>query len=157
VFGIRDWRVQDPMLTQRAYRAAAILDPNFRKTLWNEYNMFLLNMRLPVAPLLGMQYFIFPAGRDPNVPGLTDKTVPQFTRLAYKDGLGLWKAEGVPGFAYLSDNISVVGDEQAAFVWMNGLDWTKTRTYPAMIEGIDGDVASVTHDPAGSSPGRTDV
>lgn len=157
VFGIRDWRAQDPMLTQRAYRAALMLDPDMRDSIWTEYNMFLTDLRLPVAPLLGVQYFIFPAGRDPNLPGLTDKTVPQFTRLAYKEGLGLWKAEGVPGFTYLSDNIAVAANEREALSWMNNLDWTKTRSYPALVEANASEVSNISYDPSGSSPGSTSV
>jgi hypothetical protein len=157
IFGLRDWRVQDPMLTERAHQAAAMLDPDLPKSVWTDYNMILLNIHQPVAPLLGVRYFIFPAGVNPNTPSLEDPTVPPFTRLAYKEGLGLWRAEGVPGFSYLSDNITVTGNQAEAERWMEQLDWQQTRAYPAMVEAAPQRVADIKPDPAGASPGKTFV
>jgi hypothetical protein len=115
------------------------------------------DINLPIAPLLGIRYFVFPAGVNPNTPSLRDPTVPPFTRLAYKEGLGLWRAEGVPGFAYLSDNLHVAPDQKAAEVWLKQLDWQQVRAYPALVEAPPQEVASITHDPAGTSPGETEV
>ncbi|MFL5732746.1 MAG: hypothetical protein ACJ78Q_06050, partial [Chloroflexia bacterium] len=157
IYGIRDWRAQDALLTERAFQALLLLDPNLSKNGWNAYNVFLSNLHQPVAPLLGMRYFIFPTGTNPNTPGLTDKSVPAFTRLAYKEGLGLWRAEGVPGFTYLSDNLQAVADEKAARAWMQGLAWEQTRQYPAMVEAPATTIASIQPDPAHTSPGKADV
>jgi hypothetical protein len=157
VYDIRDWRAQDALLTERAYQATLLLDPDLPKDGWSEYNMFLNNLHLPVAPLLGMRYFIFPAGTNPNTPGLTDSTVPAFTRLAYKEGLGLWRAEGVPGFAYLSDNVQVAAGEPAARAWAHRLTWEQTRRYPAMVEAPPTAVEAIRPDPAHTSPGKADI
>ena len=156
VYGIRDWRAQDPMITERVHRAAVLLDPSLTKNVWNDYNMVLENVRLPIAPLLGMQYFIFGAGDNPNTPSLSDPTWPVFTRLAYKDGLGLWRAEGVPGFAYLSDNVQVAANEKSVEAWISKLDWSRTRSYPALVEASPQAVASIKHS-TGGSPGKTSV
>jgi hypothetical protein len=134
-----------------------MLSPDLYKSVWTDYNMFLNNVRLPVAPLLGMRYFIFTSDIDPNHPDPADPQRPHFTRLAFKDGLGLWSADGVPGFAYLSDNLQRVDSGAAAATWLRTVQWAQVRTYPALVEAPAGAVAAIQHDPAGGSPGNVTV
>lgn len=157
VYGIRDWRAQDPMLSERAHTAATFLDPNITNSSWNDHNMFLEDVKLQIAPILGMSYFIFSVWTNPNTPSDDDTNRPTFTRLAAKDGLALWRAEGVPGFAYLSDNVQAVPGEKEAAAWMKALTWEQVRAYPALVEGPPGTIAAIQHDPAGSSPGNVTV
>jgi hypothetical protein len=160
VFGIRDWRAQEPMMSQRAYEAATFLSPNLPKNGWNEYNMFLWDVRLPVAPMLGMRYFVFPTTGsrfNPNVPDPPDPGRPTLTRLAFKDGLSLWRAEGVPGFAYLSDNVRAVGDEAEADEWMRAVTWEEVRDQAALVEAPPESVAMIVNDPAVANPGDVEV
>ncbi len=157
VYGIRDWRSQDALMSERAYQAAMLLDPGLAKRGWDAYNMLLRRARTEVGPMLGMRYFVLPVGADPNVPATPDSRQPQFTRLAYKDGLGLWRAEGVPGFAYLSDNVSMAADEREAWAWMKGATWERTRTYPAVVEGTGAAVSGIKREAGGGSPGSTEV
>src|SRR5436309_260119 len=79
------------MMPQRAYEAAKLIDPIFSDTVWTDYNMFLSKPRLEVASSLGMRYFIMPKGYNPNDSEKDVPNHPTFTRLAYKDGLGLWE------------------------------------------------------------------
>ncbi|MEO5952236.1 MAG: hypothetical protein ABIQ44_07205, partial [Chloroflexia bacterium] len=131
VYGYRDWRAQEPMFTERALQASLMLDPDYRNDSWNRYNMSLHDIRLQVAPMLGIRYFVFPAEIDPNIPAAADGSRPTFKKLADSDGLGLWEAEGVPGFAYLSGNITTEPDEASARNWMSTTTWTQVRTYVA--------------------------
>lgn len=155
VYAIRDWRAQDPLISERAYRAAVFLDPGLPKHPWDEYNMLLRNVRLQVAPMLGMRYYV--SSSDPNTAENRASDQPPITRLAYKEKVGLWRIEGVPGFAYLSDNVQAVAGEKAAEDWMKGLTWTQVRTYAALVEAPVDELASVHKDPAGSSPGGVQV
>ncbi|HMA36354.1 MAG TPA: hypothetical protein VKY74_17995, partial [Chloroflexia bacterium] len=157
VYGIRDWRAQDPMITTRAFQAAQFLSPQLTSNIWDEYNMFLHDVRLPLAPILGMRYFIFPVGVDPNTVSPSDPQRPPFTRLAYKDGLGLWAAAAVPGFAYLSDGVTATTQPQQIAAWMQGLTWAQVRTFPALVETTPATVAAIHHDPAGTAPGPVTV
>jgi hypothetical protein len=157
IYGIRDWRAQDALLSERAYRAAVLLYPDMPKNIWAEYNMFLYTARLEIAPLLGMRYFIFPVGTDPNHPEQPPPDQPAFKRLAYKDGLGLWEAEGVPGFTYLTANVDPVPDGAAALSWLQQQTWPTVRAYPAVVEAPPETVAALQRDPAGASPGGTTV
>jgi hypothetical protein len=157
LFGIRDWRAADPMYSLRAAQAAQFLSPGYTQNPWWSYNMFLPKLQLPVAPLLGIRYFVFPAATDPNHPDTPDAGRPTFKRLALTDGLGLWEAEGVPGFAYLSDRVQAVGSEQAAAAWMRNATWDQIRTYAALVEAPAAAVASIQPDPMGSSPGNVAV
>lgn len=157
VYGFRDWRGQDVMISARAYQAAQFLSPSYINTVGDAYNMFMPDVNLLVAPALGIRYFILPQGINPNQPSTEDPGRPNFKRLAYKDGLGLWEAEGVPGFAYLSDYVWAVADEPGATHWMTSLTWQKIRAYASMVEAPASAVSSIKHDPAGSSPGSTTV
>lgn len=155
ILGVRDWRSQDPMLTERAFQAALFLYPKMDKSVYEWYNMILQKVNLQVAPMLGMRYFILPVDSDPGQqagPG-----GPLFTRLAYTNGLGLWRAEGVPGFTYLSDNVQAVSSEQAAAAWMKGLTWEQVRSYQAIVEAQPSSIEGVLRGPQGASPGGTEV
>jgi hypothetical protein len=148
VYGIRDWRAQDPMLSERAFQAALFLDPDLRKNGWDAYNMFLENVRLPVGPMLGMRYVILPVEpgvkTDPNQPEVPDPERPTFTRLASKDGLSLWRVEGVPGFAYLSENVRAVATEREAAEWMRGTTWEQARGFEAVVEAPANAIEALT-------------
>ncbi len=160
VYGFRDWRAQDPMITERAYIASTLLDPNYITDLWTGYNMFLNGPRLEVASSLGMRYFIMPKGYNPSDSEKNNPGHPDFTRLAYKDGLGLWETQGVPGFAYLSDNVWAVPDEAGAKHWTLNLTWDKMRNYAAMVEAPDSTIAGMEHakyTPGSSQPGSVTV
>jgi hypothetical protein len=148
------------MITQRAYRASIFLDPAYITTIWTHYNMFLDKPRLEVASSLGIRYFILPKDHNPNNPVTPDPGHPDFTRLAYKDGLGLWEAQGVPGFAYLSDNVWAVPDEAGAAPWTISLTWDKMRNYAAMVEAPDSTIAGMEHTkytPGSGQPGNVTV
>ncbi|MGA7730731.1 MAG: YfhO family protein [Chloroflexia bacterium] len=157
VYGYRDWRAQEPMFTRRALRASVLLDPDYRSDPWNRYNMSLHGMRLQVAPMFGIRYFVFPTGIDPNHPEVEDPGRPPFKRLAFTEGLGLWEAEGVPGFAYLSDNVEAVPDDVVAREWMGNLTWEQTRAYAALVEASPAVIAGIQRAPDGSSPGSVSV
>ncbi len=160
VYNFRDWRAQDPMITQRAYMASTFVDPNYTNGLWTQYNMFLDKPNLYIAPALGVRYFILPQDHNPNYPVTPDPGHPDFTRLAYKDGLGLWEAQGVPGFAYLSDNVWAVPDEAGATHWMIRLTWDKMRNYAAMVEAPDSTISGMEHAayaPGSGQPGSVTV
>lgn len=157
VFGIRDWRVQDPMLSERAHKAATFLSPHLTENGWDDYNMFLGSVRLPVAPILGISYFILPRGVDPNKPDDPDPGRPNFTRLALKDGLGLWQAEGVPDFAYLTDNVQAAAGEKEAAQWMEQLTWEQTRAYAAVVEAPAAQLESIQKGHSEGSPGNVVV
>lgn len=154
VYNIRDWRAGDPMITERVHQTLLALYPAIIGSVGDEYNVFLRSVSREVGPLLGMQYFVFPSHIDPNGQ---EADAPPYTRLASRDGLGLWRVEGVPGFAYLSDNVQVVPGEKEALAWIHDSSWQKTRSYQAVVEGTPESVAAVEYDPAGSSPGRTIV
>jgi Bacterial membrane protein YfhO len=153
VYGFRDWRAQEPMFTQRASRASALLDPEYRNDPWNRYNMIMHDIQLPVAPMLGIRYFVFPKATDPNHPATPDPGRPTFKRLAFTEGLGLWEMEGVPGFAYLSDYVDAVPSEDAARSWMKGLTWEQVRAYPAVVEAPESALHDVVRAQDGTSPG----
>src|SRR5262249_38169784 len=93
----------------------------------------------------------------PNHPDTPDPGRPNFKRLAYTDGLGLWEAEDVPGFAYLSDNVQAVDGEPAAAAWMRSATWDTVRSAAALGEAPAAAVASIRPGPAGSSPGTVTV
>ena len=157
IYGFPDWRAQEPMFTQRASRASALLDPQYRSDPWNRYNMSMHDIQLPVAPMLGIRYFVFPKERDPNHPATDDPGRPNFKRLAFTEGLGLWEMEGVPGFAYLSDNVTPVEGEDAARTWMGSLTWEQVRSYPAVVEAPASALGGIARAPDGSSPGAVSV
>jgi hypothetical protein len=156
VYGVRDWRYQDPMISRRAYRAAMLLSPGYHENLWTQYNMIFPHIRPEIAPVFGIRYLIYPAESNPDYvepePGQ-----PHFKRLAFTEGLGLWEIEGVPGFAYLSDDVQVAPDEAAARDWVDGMTWEKVRTYPAMVEAPESAVAGIAPAPGGTSPGSSTV
>ncbi|HEX9989872.1 MAG TPA: hypothetical protein VGE45_15530 [Chloroflexia bacterium] len=157
VYGIRDWRAQDPMLSARAFQAALFLDPDLRKNGWDAYNMFLEKVRLQVGPMLGMRYVILPveAGvkTDPNQPEEPDPGPPTFTRLASKDGLSLWRMEEVPGFAYLSDNVRAVATEKEAAEWMRQVTWEQVRGFESVVEAPANAIESLTEGTADGPAG----
>jgi hypothetical protein len=160
MYNIRDWRVMDPMLPQRAYRASRFIDPDYVKSIWTEYNMFMSAPRLYVANALGIRYFIMPRGYDPNDPSEKAPGSPDFKRLAYADGLGLWEAQGVPGFAYLSDNVWAVPDEDSAAHWMQSLTWDKMREYAAEVEAPESSIVGTErtqHTPGSGPAGSVNV
>jgi hypothetical protein len=157
IYGFRDWRAQEPMFTERALTASTLLDPDYRNDSWNRYNMVLQDIQLPVAPLLGIRYFVFPKETDPNHPATPDPDRPNFKRLAFTEGLGLWELEGVPGFAYLSDYVTAVPGEPEARSWMQGRTWDQVRAYPAVVEAPESVLHGVLRGPAGSSPGGVSV
>ena len=142
-------------MSERAYQAMLLLSPEIADNVWDWYNGILPQLNAPIASLLGIRYFVYPVGTNPN--DSTSAGTPPFTRLANTEGLGLWRAEGTPGYAYLSDNITVAADEQGALAWMRGATWAAVRTYPALVEGPAPGEAAIRHDPAGSSPGGTSV
>jgi hypothetical protein len=147
-------------MPQRAFVASTLLDPNYTNNGWTEYNMFMDKPRLEVASSLGIRYFILPREHDPNKPSPPDPDHPTFTRLAYKDGLGLWEAEGVPGFAYLSDNVWAVPDEAGAAHWTLRVTWEKMRNYAAMVEAPASAIAGMEHEahtPGSGQPGSVTV
>ncbi len=154
VYGFHDWRAQDPMITERAYIVSTLLDPNYITDLWTGYNMFLNKPRLEVASSLGIRYFIMPKGYNPSDSEKNIPDHPNFTRLAYKDGLGLWVAQGVPGFAYLSDNVWAVPDEAGAAHWTLNLTWDKMRNYAAMVEAPDSTIVGMEHTEYTSGSGQ---
>jgi hypothetical protein len=154
VYNIRDWRAGDPMITERVYQTLLALYPDIAGSVTDEYNVFFRSVSREVGPLLGMRYFVFPSGLDPNKD---EADAPPYTLLASEDGLRLWRVEGVPGFSYLTDNVAVVPDGSGALAWIHDSSWQKTRTYQAVVEGAPQSIAGVTQDPAGSSPGRTSV
>ena len=157
VYGFRDWRAQDALIPERAYQAQALIDPDMHKDRWAEYNGFIRSARLPVASLLGMRYFIFLVGPDVNYPVPPTPDQPAFKRLAYTEGLGLWEAEGVPGFTYLTDNVDPVPDGPAAASWLQQQTWADVRAYPAVVEAPPETIAAIQRDRAGASPGGTAV
>src|SRR5205085_10120157 len=134
-------------------RASVLLEPQYRGDQFNRYNMILNNIQLPVAPMLGIRYFVFSKEKDPNNPDPPDPGRPTFQRLAFTEGLGLWEMQGVPGFAYLSDIVDAVSDEQSAQNWMKSLTWDKVRAYPAMVEAPASAIAGIARPTDGSSPG----
>ncbi len=157
ILGLRDWRSNDPMLSVRSHNAAELLSPEFVNTTYTDYNMILSHVRLQIASAFGMRYYIFPTNTNPNTPAEDSPDKPDFTRLAFKDGLGLWEAEGVPGFAYLSDSVTALPSEKEAHAWMGRLTWTQMRSYSAMVEAPAAAVSSIVHDPLGTSPGSVNV
>ncbi|MDQ3707365.1 MAG: YfhO family protein, partial [Chloroflexota bacterium] len=155
IYNIRDWRATDPMITERSYQALRLLAPDIHKSVYDEYSVFIRGPRREIAPLLGMSYYIFPAGTNPNYP--EEENAPPYTRLAYKDGLSLWRAEGVPGFTYLTDRVLAVPDGDDALTWLKDASWATTRTYPAVVEGDPGLLSTVSPAEAASSPGSTQI
>lgn len=154
VYDIRDWRAGDPMISRRAYRATRVLAPDTFKNPSDEYNVYLRNTRQELAPLLGMRYYILPWDKSPNDVALPNR--PDFTRLARKDGLALWRAEGVPGFAYLSDKVQAAADGEQALNWLKAATWDTARTYASVAETSAGTLAGIEHQP-GVSPGNAEV
>lgn len=154
IYNIRDWRTSDPMMTRRAARAARALAPKTFENLTDEYNVYLREPRYEIAPLLGMRYYILPWDYAPSAYELPNG--PDFTRLARKDGLALWRAEGVPGFAYLSDNVQAASDGGQALGWLQAATWDTARTYSAVAETSADKLAGIEHRP-GVSPGNVEV
>ncbi|MGA7730732.1 MAG: YfhO family protein [Chloroflexia bacterium] len=156
VYGIRDWRYQDPMIGARSRQAARLLAPDYDKVGWMAYSMFFPQVKMEVAPAFGIRYVIYPRETNPDFwepfPGR-----PAFKRLAFTDGLGLWEVEGVPGFTYLSDNVEAVPGEAEAANWIQGMTWEKIRAYPAVVEASASSISGITRDPAGTSPGNVAV
>jgi hypothetical protein len=145
------------MLTERAYRAAVLVSPTLKENGLDEYNMMMREVRMPVAVALGARYFIFPTGADPRYSADDDPDRPPLKRLAFKEGMGLWEAEGVPGFAYLSDYLWVVPDEAGAAHWLLRATWEKVRAFGAVVEAPEEAVANIKHEPEAGSPGSTMV
>jgi hypothetical protein len=145
------------MLTERAHQAATMLSPEIMTNGLDEYNMVLRHVRMPVAVALGARYFIFPSNTNPNFGTDDDPQRPSFKRLAFKDGMGLWEAEGVPGFAYLSDYVWAVPDEAGAEHWLQNVTWEKAKGYAAAVEAPERRVEGIQRAPDGSSPGNTAV
>ena len=52
--------------------AALALDPALHGDIWNEYNLFLHDVHLAVAPFLGVRYFVFPTQDGPGVTAVPD-------------------------------------------------------------------------------------
>ncbi len=154
VFNIRDWRAGDPMITQRFYRTMETVAPKTFENRNDEYNVYLRDPRYELAPLLGMRYFITPWDEDPN--DYDRPNTPEFTRLARTDGLALWQAEGVPGFAYLSDNVTAAAGEEQALNWLKEVTWDTARSYSAVAETTADKLAGIQHQP-GVSPGNVEV
>ena len=157
VYNVRDFRGQDPMISERAFRTLSILSPSFEKEVWNWYNSFLPDLNLQMAPALGVRYYVLPTSinltsTDYDVPGK-----PDFKRLAFKDGAGLWEAEGVPGYAYLTDNVRAVANGGEAEKWLAGLTWGAVRSYEAAVEAPASAIAGLRRGPAGTSPGTANV
>jgi hypothetical protein len=156
VFGIPDWRAQDALISQRAYQAAHFLYPQLSDSVWAEYNFFLNEVHLQVAPMLGITHFVRAISPDqPNIVGPPGQ--PPITRIAAKEGFGLWKFEDVPGFSYLSDRLTVVSSEKEASAWMKSLTWAQVRSYEALVESEVDAVAAITEGPSGISPGTVEV
>jgi hypothetical protein len=156
IYNIRDWRAQDPMISEWAFKAAHYLSPDYSKGIWTEYNMFFPTVNLPVAPALGIRYFISESTNLNNTDD-PDPDRPNIKRLAYKDGLGLYEIEGVPGFTYLSDYLWVEPDEEGADHWLQRVTWAKMRAYGAVVEAPERKVESIQRAPDGSSPGSSTV
>jgi hypothetical protein len=144
------------MISRRAYRASMLLSPEYHEDIWTQYNMFLPRVRPEVAPIFGIRYIVYPAGANPSY-WEPDPARPRFNRLAFTEGLGLWEIEGVPGFAYLSDNVQAVPNEVEARAWIDGLTWEKVRAYQAMVEAPASSVAGIERSPDGGSPGSSNV
>jgi hypothetical protein len=154
VYGIRDWRAQDPLISDRAHKAALLFDPDLPKRPGDNYNMIMIDVRLQIAPILGIRYYVSSLNPNEEEP---EPDRPPITRLEYKEELGLWRIEGVPGFTYLSDNVQTVPGEEAALDWMKGLTWAQVRAYSAMVEAEPDALTAVQRDPAGGSPGNVEV
>ncbi|HET6260911.1 MAG TPA: hypothetical protein VFG99_01575, partial [Chloroflexia bacterium] len=99
-------------------------------------------------------YYIMPWDENPTGSELPNR--PEFTRLARTDGLALWRAEGVPGFAYLSDNVLPAPDEEQALNWLKAATWDTARTYSAVAEAAPDKLADIKAEP-GVSPGNVEV
>ena len=154
IYGVRDWRSQDTMQSERAFQGGAPAQPGDAHRIFAQYNMTFAHVHPQVGAMLGMRYLIFKTGIDPNTRLDPDPGRPQFTRLAYTHGLGLWRAEGVPGFSYLSDDVHTADNEASARDWLSNVNWAQVRSYVSMVETPPDKVAAVKHDPAGTSPGR---
>ncbi|HEX8230781.1 MAG TPA: YfhO family protein [Chloroflexia bacterium] len=154
VFNIRDWRAGDPLVSRRFYRTTRVLAPTTYENPTDAYNVYLREPRYELAPLLGMRYFITPWDEDPNDYALPN--TPDFTRLARTDGLALWQAEGVPGFTYLSDNVTAAQDEEQAINWLKEATWDTARSYSAVAETTADKLAGIQRRP-GVSPGNVEV
>ncbi len=105
--------------------------------------------------MLGIRYYV--SSDNPNTAESQAPDQPPITRLEYKEGVGLWFIEGVPGFAYLSDNVQAVADEKAAADWMKGITWAQVRSYAALVEAPGSEIAAIIKGPAGTSPGGVAV
>jgi hypothetical protein len=154
VFNIRDWRAGDPLITQRYYRTLRVLAPKTFENGNDAYNVYLRDPRYELAPLLGMRYFVTPWDEDPNE--YDRPNTPNFTRLARTDGLALWQAEGVPGFTYLSDNVTAAPGDEQALNWLKEATWDAARSYSAVAETTADKLAGIQHQP-GVSPGNVEV
>ena len=157
VYGLRDWRVQDPMLTRRAQRVALALSPTLATDLWAQYNMFMYDIHWPMATLLGIRYFVRPVPAAAGDFGDADSNAPPISRLAYKDGLSLWRVEEVPGFAYLSTNVQAVPNPSAALAALKQVTWIDARAAKALVEAPPETVAAIRPDPAGAAAGQVTV
>ncbi len=156
VYDIRDWRYQDPMISERSFQAAELLSPGFKNELWTRYNMYFSGIRLEVAPIFGIRYVVFPGGANPDYREPDPEMAP-LKRLAFTGGVGLWEIEGVPGFTYLSDYVEAVPGEAEARKWVQNLTWEKVRAYPAVVEAPASALANIARSTDGTSPGSTDV
>ena len=157
MYNIRDWRAQDPMIPQRAYKASRFIDPDYANSIGTEYNMTMNGPSFSVANALGIRYFVMPRGFNPNDPSAKEPGSPDFKRLAYTNGLGLWEAQGVPGYAYLSDNVQSVPDEEAASLWMKDLNWDKMKDFAAMVEAPTDVLAGIQHEAGSGQAGSATV
>ena len=147
---------QDPMIGLRAFRASAMLSPGYENEIWTQYNMFFPQVRLEVAPMFGIRYIVYPTEINPGY-WEPDPVRPNFKRLAFTEGLGLWEMEGVPGFTYLSDNVTAVPGEAEASAWIEDLTWEEVRAYPAVVEAPASSVEGISRGPDGTSPGSANV
>ncbi len=157
VYGLRDWRVQDPMLTYRAQQAAFAVSPGLTTNTWNQYNMFMQDINFPVATMLGIRYFVLPVPAEAGDFGDPADNPPPISRLAYKDGLSLWRADGVPGFAYLSDKVQVLPNPAAVLAALQQVTWRDARAYKALVEGPPENVAAIHAGSAVGPPGQVTV
>ncbi|MEO5953790.1 MAG: YfhO family protein, partial [Chloroflexia bacterium] len=156
ILNVRDWRYQDPMFSKRALNASKLLAPGYDKDGWAYYNMFFPTVKMEVAPAFGIRYVIYPAATNPaSWEPFPDR--PDFKRLAFKDGLGLYEIQDVPGFTYLSNHVVAVAGEPEVAHWLEDMTWAKIRSYPAVVEAPVSAISDITTATSGSSPGNTNV
>ena len=157
VYGLRDWRVQDPMISRRTERVAFALSPTTADSVWAQYNMFMHDIHWPIATLLGIRYFVLPVPAAPGDFGEAADNPPPISRLAYKDGLSLWRVEEVPGFAYLSTNVQALPNPSSALAALKQITGTDARAAKALVEATPATVAAIHPVGAGAPAGQVTV